>query len=163
MKNKILLLMVILTLVLSGCGTSITTNQVTTNANQEQVATEVENNQVQADPPIYTLDFGPSEIVRSDYSNNDLLMVTYTFGNNSEETVSAELATVITGFQDGIEVNKVFDSSLTGDNYSKSIRPGAKIECKMLFELTSKSDLEVEAQAFLSMDGSKVTETYKIE
>ncbi len=111
----------------------------------------------------YNVTFEEAEKVTSEYESGDLLMVTYLFTNNSQETVSADTALMLQGFQDGVEVDRIFDSSLTGDNESKSIKPGASLDCKALFKLSSTNDLEVEATEFLGMDNSKVTKTYTIQ
>ncbi len=111
----------------------------------------------------YNVKFNEAQKVVSQYEPGDLLMVTYLFTNNSQETVAADTVLMLKGFQDGVEVDRVFDSSLTGDNESKSIRPGASIDCKVLFKLSSTNNLEVEATEFLGMDNSKVTKTYTLQ
>lgn len=111
----------------------------------------------------YKVEFGEAEKVRSEYIDNDLLLVHYTFTNNSQDTVAADTALMLTAYQDGIEVEQVFDIALTGDNSSKNIKPGNSLECKALFMLSSTSDVEVDATEFLGMDGSMVTKVYTLQ
>ena len=170
--KKIFALLVLST-ALVGCGSTnigTTTNQGTEAASpsiESEVAEASQTPETLAEDGVlggrFKVEFGAAEKVISEYEEDDLLMVTYTFTNNSEETVSADTALMIQGFQDGIEVDRTFDSTLTGDNESKSIKPGASLECKALFKLSSTSELEVEATEFLGMDGSMVTKTYTIQ
>lgn len=109
----------------------------------------------------YKVEFGTAKKVTSEYESGDLLMVTYTFTNNSNKAMAADTATMLTAYQDGVEIDQAFDSSLTEDNASKSIKPGVSLECKALFKLTSSS--EVEATEFLGLDDSKVTKTFTVQ
>lgn len=163
---KKIFVMLMLTTALVGCGsTGTTTNQGTEQVKETAAVETQEEKQVTEDGTLgkYKIEFGSAEKVTSEYEEGDLLMVTYTFTNNSEEAVAADISLMLKAFQDGIEVDKVFDSSLTGDNASKSIKPGASLECKQLFKLTSTSDLEVEATDLFSFDDSVVTKTYTIQ
>ena len=171
--------MLVLTTALVGCSSG-NTNQAENNqgkVNQGVVTNEGTEIIIEEDTPDnkvvsneegviggkYKVKFGTAEKVTSDYVDADVLLVHYTFTNNSDETVSADLALMIDAYQDGIQVEQVFDVSLTGDNAAKNLKPGSSLECSILFELTSTSDLEVEATEFLGMDGSMVTKTYSIQ
>ena len=166
-------------MMLTGCGANTTnegTNQVTNNTNSSQATdnttqatdntTNNETSNNSEDGMIdgkYKVEFGTAEKVQSQYGDGELLMVSYTFTNNSDETVSPDIALMLQAFQDGIEIEQTFETALTGDNASKSIRPGASLECKALFKITSTSDVEVEATAAFSFDGDMVTKTYTLQ
>lgn len=163
--------LLVLSISVSGCGsTGATTVQeaesVTESTAETQAESEAPQEQAVEDGTIggkYKVEFGTAEKATSEYEEGDLLMVTYTFTNNSEDTVAADTVLILKAFQDGIEVDQTFDSELTGDNASKSIKPGASLECKALFKLSSASDLEVEATEFCGLDDSMVTKTYTIQ
>lgn len=171
MKKSFVMLLLAVSLV--GCGSGTTTNQGTEHVQETSVeeVTPTESDTPQEEAIVedgviggkYKVEFGSAEKATSQYEEGNLLMVTYTFTNNSEETVAADTALILKAFQDGIEVEQAFDVELTGENASKSIRPGASLECKALFKLTSSSDLEVEAAEFLGFDDSVVTKTYTIQ
>ncbi len=111
----------------------------------------------------YKIQFGAAEKMTSEYINGDLLLVSYTFTNNADYTISPDLAVMVDAYQDGIEIGQIFDATLTGGNTNKSVEPGSSIECKALFMLSSDSDVEVEALEFLGMDGSMVKKVYKVQ
>ena len=170
MKKSFILVM-LMGVILTGCSNNgVTTNQGVEKVQEQEMEqntseTPQEENKVE-DGTIggkYKVEFGSAEKTTSEYNEGNLIMVTYTFTNNSEETVSADVALILKAFQDGIEVNQAFDVELTGDNASKSIKPGASLECKALFELSSDSDIEVEASEFCGLDNSMVTKTYTVQ
>lgn len=167
--KKSFALILLLGTVLVGCSSNGTTTNQGTEAVQETVAgetTSVESKVPSEEGALggkYKVEFGEAKKVTSEYEEGDLLMVTYTFTNNSEDTVASDTALMLKGFQDGIEVDRAFDNTLTGDNESKSIKPGASLECKALFKLTSTSDLEVEATEFCGLDDSMITKTFTIQ
>lgn len=160
---KKLFIILILATILVGCGNGTTTNQGSSPISTPE-ATEEET--VNSEEGIlggkYKVEFGTAEKVVSDYEEGDLLLVSYTFTNNSDETVAADTALMLQAFQDGVEIEQAFDSSLTGDNASKNLRPGSSLECKALFKLSSTNDVEVEATEFLGMDESMVTKVYTL-
>lgn len=172
MKKVFVLLVLMLSF--TGCGsTGAVTNQGTEVASEAQVESAVVESEspVESTAPsnedgtlgVYKVEFGTGEKVQSTYGNGDLLAVTYTFTNNSDEAVASDTAIMLTAYQDGVEIEQIFETELTGENASKSIKPGVSIECKALFKLTSTSEVEVEASEFLGMDGSKVIKTYTVQ
>lgn len=164
-----ILLMAILSVSLVGCGSSTTTSQGMEPAKVEQTATAPEEKEeVKEEAKVedgtlgdYKVEFGEAQVVESSYGDGDLLEVTYNFTNNSEEAKSADVAVILTAYQDGVEMEKAFDVQITGENHSKNVKKGVGLECKALFKLTSKSPVEVEAEEFLG-DGSKIEKTYTV-
>lgn len=157
--------LIILSLAMVGCSNNGTTtdqgiapveSSSTQSTNQTPVAED-------GSLGTFKVEFGEAKKVTSTYIEGDLLEVVYTFTNNSEETVSADTALMIKAYQDGIEINAEFDNELTGDNESKSIKPGASLECKRLFKLTSNSEVEVEATEFLGSTDDIVSKTFKLQ
>ena len=174
--RKLFVLLMIATLSLCGCSSSrnVTDQGAETIKTETSVPESPAAEATQSEEPTqdteddmlggkYKVEFGSAEKVKGTFEDVDLLLVTYNFTNNSEDTISADCALMLKGFQDGIEVEKYFDIELTGENESKSIRPGASLECKALFKLSSTSDLEVEATELFGLDNSKVLKTYTIQ
>ena len=164
MKKAFLLLVLSLTIV--GCGNGgTTTDQGTTPIENSSTQSTNENSTPTEEGTLgnFKVEFGEARKVTSTYIEGDLLEVTYTFTNNSEETVSADTVLMVKAYQDGIEIDAEFDTELTGDNESKSIRPGASLECKRLFKLTSNNEVEVEATEFLGLTNDRVTKTFKLQ
>lgn len=166
---KKIFVMLILSTALVGCSNGNTNQGTTTNQGTEPVEEIdiIEEEPVMSEEGVlggkYKVKFGTAEKVTSEYVEGDLLLVNYTFTNNSEETVAADMVLMIDAYQDGVEIDQVFDVTLTGDNANKNIKPGNSLECKALFILSSASDVEVDATEFLGMDGSMVTKIYTLQ
>lgn len=112
----------------------------------------------------YEVKIGDSEVVNSTYDEGELLLVNFSFTNHSEDAVSPELALMCTAYQDGIEIEQTFEGELTNDNYDKKIKPGASIDCQVLFKLDSHSDVEMEiSQAFSFSDTGTVEKVFSVK
>jgi uncharacterized protein YceK len=175
--SKKIIIVLIASLLLSGCSyTSATTNQgtekvvdtteqattnVATEAAQETESKSVEDGLLGGGK--YKVELKEARKTRSKYENADVLEVTYVFTNNSDEAASADMALYFKAYQDGIEMDPVFDVELTGENHSKNIKPGVSLECKALFKLTSNSDVEVEVVEAFSFSNNKVVKVYTLE
>lgn len=95
--------------------------------------------------------------VTKDYEGNPALVVDYTFTNNSEETTSFMLAAHSKAFQDGVQLEVAMimdDANFSVENGMKDLRPGTSLAIQEAFVLTSESDVELEVEEFLSMDGT---------
>lgn len=94
--------------------------------------------------------------VAEDYDDEKILVVTYTFTNNSETNASFDVAIYEQCFQNGVELNKNFFTDI--DNYddsnsTKSIKPGASIDVQQAYDLNDEeSDIDVEISEFLGFD-----------
>lgn len=171
---KKLIITLVASILLVGCSSGTTTNQgteqavVTTTQRTTEAATE--QTTTQETEKTFSNDgslenskvvLGEAKKVKSEVEEGDILEVNYTFTNNSEEAISAGTALIFTAYQDGVEINNVFDYSITGDNPDKKVKKGVSIECKALFKLESNSDVEVEVKEFLGED--KVVKVYTLQ
>jgi len=94
----------------------------------------------------------------TNYSDKPIIIITYSWTNNSDETTSAMVSTFEKAFQDGIEL----DSSISAkdvdfSNNSKDIRPGKSIDIKKAYVLTSDvSTVEFEITEWISFSDEVV-------
>ena len=109
----------------------------------------------------YGVELKDAQVV-TNFEGKNILVVKYTFTNNSEDTTSATVALYIKAFQDGVQLESgfLFTDDLTEDlaplqeNDWKDIRPGTSIDCYAGFELDSTSEVEVEATELISFDNT---------
>lgn len=163
---KKIFILLVFSFILGGCAPGTTTNQGTSPVVSDTKESETESILPTLEDGAlskYKVEFGESKKVKSDYADGDVLEVTYTFTNNSDEATSAIVALTFTAYQDGVQIDPIFDSGLTGDNESKNIKPGVSLECKSLFVLTSNNDVEIEAREFMGLDDNKTIKTYQLQ
>ena len=90
----------------------------------------------------------------TDYDGNNIVVVTYDFTNNSEETISPLVGIYIQAFQDGIELEHgfVMDTAVCDVGIEqKDVKPGATLTgCQTCFVLTSESPVEIEVSDIFS-------------
>ena len=112
----------------------------------------------------YKVDLKDSRVT-SDPSGNNILIVTYTFTNNSEEAQAFSYAVTDTAFQNGVELGMVLTSygidGLSFDEKLKEIKPGVSLDVQCAYELNDDTtDVQIELQPFVSFsDEADVTFT----
>lgn len=93
--------------------------------------------------------------VSTDYDGNPCLIFYYDFTNNSDVDTSADIATYIKAFQNGVQIESAFyspdEENTSYSNSSKQIQPGVTINVAQVFELTSDSDVDVKASESFSL------------
>ncbi|MFV0399542.1 MAG: DUF5067 domain-containing protein [Oscillospiraceae bacterium] len=101
----------------------------------------------------------------TDYEGKDVLIVTYEWTNNSEETTSFIFSFTHQAFQNGIECESAIgvDGVESADSM-KDIRPGATLEVKEAYVLgDTTSPVEVEVTELMSFtDSGMVTKTFDL-
>lgn len=96
-----------------------------------------------------------------DYEGNPVIVITYAWTNNSEDTTSAMVAVAEKAFQDGVQLetaivmdDEVYDS---GANM-KEVRPGTTLDIQCAYLLTSEtSTVEFELTEWISFSDDVVT------
>lgn len=87
------------------------------------------------------------------YEDQKVIVVTYTFTNNSTVDMSYEVAIYDQCFQNGIELNKEFlvdSDDYDTDNSSKTIKPGNSIDVQQAYILNDEeTTIDVEISEFL--------------
>lgn len=101
--------------------------------------------------------------VAQDYNGNPVIIVTYSWTNNSSETTSAIVSVLAKAFQDGIQLenaivanNNVYDSAAS----MKDVRPGTTIDVQVAFVMTSDSVVEFELSEIMSLNGNIVAMSF---
>ena len=82
-----------------------------------------------------------------DYSGEPVLVLTYDWTNNSDETASAVLSVSTKAFQNGISLDTgiVLDDSIDTGSLIREVKPGTTIEVQELFSLQdTESEIEIE-------------------
>ncbi|MBR2782981.1 MAG: DUF5067 domain-containing protein [Firmicutes bacterium] len=169
MKKGLLLLMILLALCLCACGAE---------APAEETAAEPAAEPEQAAAEETAADAASSFVVElkdahrfANYEGVDILLVVYSFTNNSEDTISATSALYFKGFQDGVQIEPGYaaEDDLPEEikelynNDWKDIRPGTTIDCYYCFELDSESEVEVEVTDFVTFsDDLLAAKTYAV-
>ncbi len=102
-----------------------------------------------------------------DYEDKDVVIVTYGFTNNADDSASFSVAVNETVFQGGVELETTFflddSAEFESDNYMKNIKKGATLDVEMAYVLNdTTSDIEVEVEEFMSITDEKVEKTFSI-
>lgn len=102
-----------------------------------------------------------------DYEGNDVIIITYDYTNNSEDSTAFDVATVCYAYQDGIELEHayVMDDSTEYDDGSsmKNIKTGVTIEVQNAYLLSNTdSPVDVEVIEFISFSDEKIEKTFAI-
>lgn len=101
----------------------------------------------------------------TDSADNSILIVTYTFTNNSDTAQAFVYAIDDTAYQNGVELGPVWTSygidGLDFDAKSKEIKPGVSLDVQCAYELNDETtDVEIELQRFASLsDEAELTYT----
>ena len=98
------------------------------------------------------------------YDGESIIVITYAWTNNSDETTSVMFATLEKAFQDGIELESEFLAKNTDfSNNSKEVRPGTTLDIKKAFVLTSDtSTVEFEVTEWLGFSDNTVTMNFDL-
>lgn len=97
--------------------------------------------------------------LKEDYNGESVIVITYAWTNNSEDTTSAMVSTSEKAFQDGIELDTAFAvKDVDFSNNSKDVRPGSTIDIKKAFVLSSDSSaVEFEVTEWISFSNDMVS------
>ena len=92
--------------------------------------------------------------ITENYDDKKVIVVTYTFTNNSDVDSSYDVAIFDKCFQNGIELEKEFFSmdidNYNTDNKSKTIKPGVSLDVQQAYILNDEeTTIDVEIEEFL--------------
>lgn len=105
----------------------------------------------------YHVEIKGAELGKS-YSDEPIIIVTYAWTNNSEETKSAMYTVSEQAFQDGIELESAYSAEgIDFSDNSKDVRPGNTLDIKKAFILTSDSTVEFEITEWISFSDDMVS------
>ena len=102
-----------------------------------------------------------------DYEGKDIVIVKYSFTNNSDDNASFMFAFDENVYQNGIGLNECYiaddSANYSSDNQTKEIKTGATLEVEVAYELNdTPTDIEVEVKELISFNDSVVTKTFSI-
>ncbi len=104
--------------------------------------------------------------VTDDGDGNDILVIDFTFTNNSDDATSFGYACDVSIFQDGIELSSgylysnhpLYDEDLYYNDYT-DIKSGSSIQVREVYELRSTSNVELEVTDYTSYDDITILST----
>lgn len=109
----------------------------------------------------YHVEIKEAELGKS-YSDEPIIVVTYAWTNNSEETKSAMYTVSEQAFQDGIELESAYSAEgVDFSDNSKDVRPGNTLDIKKAFILTSDSTVEFEITEWISFSDDMVSMNFE--
>ncbi len=96
-----------------------------------------------------------------DYEGKPVIVITYSWTNNSDDTTSAMAAVSGKAFQDGVQMDIAMLFNVDGyesGSSMKEVRPGTTIDVQSAYVMTSEtSTVEFEISEFLSFSDNMVT------
>lgn len=160
-KTWVVVAVLLLSLSLAACGSSSSSSD-TANADTASKTEQVGEGTLGE----YAVKFTDATLAK-DYEGKDVIIVSYDFTNNGEESASAMVSITVKAFQDGVELSDAYliDASdvYNAENQMKELKTGATLNCQEAYVLSSTtSPIEVEAQAAFSFSDEKVVNTYQI-
>lgn len=102
-----------------------------------------------------------------DYEGKPVVIVTYGFTNNAEESIPFYTAVSTTVYQDGVGLNEAFilddSANYNADNKSKDLKTGASLDVEVAYELNdTTTDIEVEVTEWISFNDHKITKIFSL-
>lgn len=99
-----------------------------------------------------------------DYSDKDVLIVTYEWTNNGDEEQSFSLSFSDKAYQDGIECSSsLFVDGVDINKLSQDVKPGATLTLEAAYLLNDTSDVTVEVGPWISWGNeTKVTKVFSV-
>lgn len=98
------------------------------------------------------------------YEGAQVIVITYAWTNNSEDTTSASISMYEKAFQDGVQLENAYlygDPNFDFEAADKDIRPGTTLDIQRAFVLTSETSLvEIELSEAFSWSDEKITITF---
>lgn len=128
-------------------------------------AKNAESNKPEGTIGDYVVTVKEATVVQSTLDGKDILVVTYSFANNSKDPKAFLYAITDKLFQNGVEIQSVLTSFgiedyYSFDNKSKEIKPGVTLDVQNAYELSDTSTpVEVEISEWISFSNDKITYT----
>ncbi len=130
---------------------------------------ETKNKQVEAEEPTAegVGDLGDfhvevkSAVLTKDHDGAPVIVITYAWTNNSEDTTSAMVSIYEKAFQDGVQLESAFlfdNPNYDSGTSSKDVRPGTTLDIQRAFVMTSETaPVEFELSEAFSWSDDKLT------
>lgn len=99
----------------------------------------------------------------TDYQDNPVIIVSYTFTNNSDKATSPAAAVINKAFQNGVELSTGIVTGIDNDGYLKEIKTGGSISYQQAYALDDTTDVTVESSELISLsDDLLATATFSV-
>lgn len=135
-------------MMLAGCDSSSSNGGSASAEDAQQVE------QVQSDYAV-TID---GSTASTDYEGNPVIIVDFTFTNNSDEDTSFAAACYPQAFQNGVQLENAIVTEDLGNGYMAELKPGASTSARIAYSLTDQSDVTVEVSELVSLDDALLAE-----
>ena len=102
-----------------------------------------------------------------DYEGDPVVIVKYTFTNNSDEAAAFDWTFEDTVYQDGVGLNKAYvladSANYDEGNQTKKIKSNTSLDVEVAYELNdTATDITIEVKELFSFDDDTVTKTFSI-
>lgn len=99
----------------------------------------------------------------TDYKDNPVIIVSYTFTNNSDKAVSPAGAVINKAFQNNVELSNAVVTDIDNDGYTKEIKTGGTVSYQQAYTLDGTTDVTVESSELISLsDDLLATATFSV-
>lgn len=99
----------------------------------------------------YVVEIGGSTL-GEDYEGNPVLIVDFTWTNNSDKAATFLVSIDAAAFQDGVELETAIGSGIDSMDTMKEIKPGATQSVQCAYVLDGQSDVTIECTELISFD-----------
>ena len=107
-----------------------------------------------------------SSTLGTDYEGKPVIIVSYTFTNNSDKATSFLVAVSPKAFQNGVELASgiVADGSVDSAALMSELKPGASIAVQSAYVLADQSDVTVEVSELFSLSDDLIaTQVFTVQ
>lgn len=114
----------------------------------------------------YNIEIKSSRLT-TDYAGKPVIVITYSYTNNSDDPTAFYIAVEDLAFQNDIGLNETFmvkdGDPYNADNQRKEIKKGATLDVEVAYDLNdTTTPVEVEVTELISLNDYKVTKTFEI-
>ena len=163
------LLVILILTSLAGCMNNDNETLSSTASKNDMSSNETASKNETADGDLgeYNLNIKSCRLAK-DYEGKDIVIVNYTFTNNSDNNASFTFAISDKVFQNGVGLNKCYTAAesakYSSDNQSKDIKKGATLDVEVAYTLNdSETPIEVECSELISLSNEKITKKFNIK
>ena len=160
-----LFLVLVLAMSFTACGGSSSSSSTTNTETPADITASKQETASKGEGVLgnYTVTVKDS-FVATNMSDENVLVVTYSFTNHGEDAAAMMYAIVDKLFQNGVELSAAYNTigieGYDGEAIMKSIQPGVTLDVQQAYKLNdTTTDVEVQLSEFISLSDDTVTYT----